>query len=84
MLSDLCMISIIKINTDGILHMQVICSDVRWDGRDLAALSAQFRKELEKTKSSCKISISNAPVNIVPHYPLYGHRWGKTGDCRGN
>ena len=27
---------------------------------------------------------SNAPVNIMPHYPLYGHRWGKTGDFWGN
>jgi hypothetical protein len=25
-----------------------------------------------------------APVKIMPHYPLYGHRWGKTGDYWGN
>ena len=22
--------------------------------------------------------------NIMPHYPLYRHRWGKIGDCWGN
>ena len=22
--------------------------------------------------------------NIMPHYPLYGHRWGETGDYWGN
>ena len=22
-----------------------------------------------------------APINVMPHYPPYGHRWGKVGIC---
>ena len=38
------------------------------------------------SESSYNKSYNNAPINniIMPHYPLYGHRWGKTGDCWGN
>jgi hypothetical protein len=30
------------------------------------------------------VYIPNAPVKIMPHYSLYGHRWGKIGDYWGN
>jgi len=23
----------------------------------------------------------NAPINVMPHYPRYGMRWGKVGIC---
>ena len=23
-----------------------------------------------------------APINVMPHYPPYGHRWGKVGICQ--
>ena len=36
--------------------VQVVSSHMRWDGSDTAALSAQFRKELEKERSSCEIT----------------------------
>ena len=34
--------------------------------------------------SNSQHQVNYAPVKIMPHYPLYGHRWGKTGDCWGN
>ena len=36
------------------LFVQVVSSHVKWDGRDIEALVAQFRKELEKEKRWCK------------------------------
>ena len=39
------------------------------------------RQWIFKEESLCVNTTSNAPINVMPHYPRYGLRWGKVGIC---
>ena len=59
--------------------MQIISTRVRWDGRDLAALAHEFRKELAKERLRCK---GQATVFVIAMDTLhYIHMQAKIQVC---